>query len=73
MLRDHGLNDLRRAGLLYREPFRTLEIRGAFDLVHCHTYSVHWLGGRTPVVVSNAIPLCELYSRARGWERGGSG
>ncbi len=67
VLRDHGLNDLRRAGLLYREPFRTLEIRGAFDLVHCHTYSVHWLGRRTPVVVSNAIPLCELYSRARGW------
>lgn len=67
LIREHAINDVRLTGLLFREPFRTLEIRGDFDLVHCHTYSARWLGEPTPVLVSNAIPLSELYARARGW------
>ncbi len=65
--REHAVNALRDRGVLYREPFRFLEVRGSFDLVHCHTYSVRWTGVPTPVAVSNAIPLRELYARARGW------
>ena len=70
LLRDHAINDIRRTGVLFREPFRTLEIRGRFDLVHCHIFSVRWLGRPTPVLVSNASPLTELYLRARGWSTG---
>ena len=70
VLRDHSLNVARRSGLLFREPFRFLEIRGSFDMVHCHTYSARWTGVPTPVLVSNALPLSELYARARGWGRG---
>ncbi|HLH29376.1 MAG TPA: glycosyltransferase family 4 protein, partial [Acidimicrobiales bacterium] len=65
--REHALNALRDRGALFREPFRFMEIRGSFDLVHCHTYSVRWTGVPTPVLVSNAVPLRELYEKARGW------
>lgn len=65
--RDHTVNALRAAGVLFREPFRFLEIVGSFDLVHCHTFSVNWTGRTTPVLVSNAVPLTELYARARRW------
>ena len=67
VVREHALNRARDHGLLFREPFRYVEVRGAFDLVHNHTYSVRWTGVPTPVVVSNALPLSELYARARGW------
>lgn len=67
VVREHLLNRARDGGLLFREPFRFLEVRGAFDLVHEHTYSVGWSGVPTPVLVSNALPLSELYARARGW------
>ena len=70
VVRDHSLNVARRSGLLFREPFRFLEVRGNFDMVHCHTYSARWTGVPTPVLVSNALPLAELYLRARGWGRG---
>jgi glycosyltransferase involved in cell wall biosynthesis len=70
LVREHAVNEARRHGLLFREPFRLLEIRGAFDLVHCHTYSVQWSGLPTPVLVSNALPLSELYAVARGWREG---
>jgi len=65
--RNHTVNALRSAGALFREPFRFLEIVGSFDLVHCHTFSVNWTGRTTPVLVSNAVPLTELYARARRW------
>lgn len=65
--RERSINLLRQHGVLYREPFRLIEILGRFDLVHCHTFSVRWTGLPTPVLVSNALPLRELYSRARGW------
>jgi glycosyltransferase involved in cell wall biosynthesis len=65
--RDHTVNTLRAAGALFREPFRFLEIVGPFDVVHCHTFSVNWTGRSTPVLVSNAVPLTELYARARRW------
>jgi glycosyltransferase involved in cell wall biosynthesis len=65
--RERFINLLRQHGALYREPFRLIEILGRFDLVHCHTFSVRWTGLPTPVLVSNALPLRELYSRARGW------
>jgi glycosyltransferase involved in cell wall biosynthesis len=67
VVREHALNRTRDHGLLFREPFRFLEVRGAFHLVHNHTYSVRWTGVPTPVVVSSALPLTELYARARGW------
>jgi glycosyltransferase involved in cell wall biosynthesis len=67
LLREHGINAARDRGLLFREPFRYLEVRGTFDLIHCHTYSVCWSGRPTPVLVSNALPLTELYLKARGW------
>jgi len=66
--REHAVNALRQRDVLFREPFRFMEVRGSFDLVHCHTYSVRWTGRPTPVVVSNALPLRELYARARGWD-----
>jgi glycosyltransferase involved in cell wall biosynthesis len=65
--REHAINALRDHNLLFREPFRFMEIRGKFDLVHCHTYSARWTGRPTPVLVSNAIPLRALYADARGW------
>jgi glycosyltransferase involved in cell wall biosynthesis len=65
--RNHTVDVLRAAGALFREPFRFLEIVGSFDLVHCHTFSVNWTGRTTPVLVSNAVPLTELYARARRW------
>jgi glycosyltransferase involved in cell wall biosynthesis len=70
LVREHAVNRVRRHGVLFREPFRLLEIRGHFDLVHCHTYSVQWTGVPTPVLVSNALPLSELYAVARGWRDG---
>jgi glycosyltransferase involved in cell wall biosynthesis len=70
LVREHSLNEARRHGVLFREPFRFLEVCGAFDLVHCHTFSVRWTGARVPVLVSNAAPLSELYARARGWGEG---
>ncbi len=65
--RERSINLLRQQGALYREPFRLIEILGRFDLVHCHTFSVRWTGLPTPILVSNALPLSELYSRARRW------
>ena len=67
LLREHGINLARHHDLLFREPFRHLEVRGDFDLIHCHTYSVCWSGKAVPILVSNALPLTELYSKARGW------
>ena len=67
VVREHAVNDVRRTGVLFREPFRLLEVCDAFDLVHCHTYSVRWTGIPTPVLVSNAAPLTYLYRWARGW------
>ena len=67
--RNHTRDALRSAGALFREPFRFLEIVGSFDLVHCHTFSVNWTGRTTPVLVSNAVPLTELYARAGGGAR----
>jgi glycosyltransferase involved in cell wall biosynthesis len=70
LVREHAVNEARRHGVLFREPFRLLEVRGEFDLVHCHTYSVQWTGVPTPVLVSNALPLSEVYTVARGWRDG---
>jgi glycosyltransferase involved in cell wall biosynthesis len=70
LVREHTLNEARRLGVLFREPFRLLEVRGTFDLVHCHTFSVRWTGVSTPVLVSNALPISELYAVARGWGKG---
>ncbi len=66
--REHAVNALRERNVLFREPFRFMEVLGDFDLVHCHTYSVRWTGRPTAIVVSNAIPLRELYREARNWD-----
>jgi glycosyltransferase involved in cell wall biosynthesis len=65
--RNRVVDAVRRSGVLFREPFRDFEIRGTFDLVHCHVFSTRWTGRRAPLVVSNALPIGELYMRARGW------
>ncbi len=65
--REHAVNMARDRDLLFREPFRFIEVVGSFDLVHCHTYSVRWSGVPTPVLVSNAVPHSELYARMRHW------
>lgn len=67
LLRNKSVNIARTRGLLFREPFRELEVLGQFDLIHCHTFSCRWSGRPTPLVLSNAIPVAELYRKARLW------
>ena len=65
--REHVVNMARNHDLLFREPFRFIEVVGQFDLVHNHTYSARWTGVPTAVLVSNAVPHSELYLRMRHW------
>ncbi len=57
---------MRRSGLLFREPFRHFSVdEGAYDLVHCHVFSARF-DMQQRLVVSNAAPITDLYSFARG-------
>lgn len=69
LARDRAVNGARSRGWLFREPFRHFEIVGQFDLVHCHVFSARWDGRNTPMVFSNALPIAEVYSKARGWSQ----
>jgi glycosyltransferase involved in cell wall biosynthesis len=65
------LNEFRRRGALFREPFRFLAVRpGAFDLVHSHVFSVGMLDLDCALVVSNAAPIEALYADAERWSAG---
>jgi glycosyltransferase involved in cell wall biosynthesis len=67
-LREGAVNRLRRRGILFREPFRYFYVRpGAFDLVHCHVFSIRVDGADTPVLMSNAAPIEWLYRDGLGW------
>jgi glycosyltransferase involved in cell wall biosynthesis len=66
--RERGLNALREHGMLFREPFRYFSVLpGAYDLVHCHVFSAAFPALQTPLLMSNAAPIEELYRGARGW------
>jgi glycosyltransferase involved in cell wall biosynthesis len=65
--RESGINRLRRAGILFREPFRFFCVRpDAYDLVHCHVFSANFRSLDVPLVMSNASVIENVY-RARGW------
>ena len=67
-VREGLVNRLRRRGVLFREPFRFFEVRpGAFDLIHCHVFSVRLDGADIPTVVSNAAPIEWLYRDGLRW------
>ena len=56
-LREGFINRLRRREWLFREPFRFFEVKsGAFDLIHCHSYSVRLTGADVPLIVTNSAP-----------------
>jgi glycosyltransferase involved in cell wall biosynthesis len=68
--RERGINTLRRAGLLFREPFRFFAVEpGAYDLVHCHVFSIAFESLDAPLVISNAAMIEDLYL-ARQWSPG---
>lgn len=61
-------NQIRRAGLVFREPIRVFEVEaGAFDLIHVHVFSTRFVGEHPPIVASAACPLRYLYRDAFGW------
>ena len=61
-LREGFINRLRRREWLFREPFRFFEVKsGAFDLIHCHSYSVRLTGADVPLIVTNSAPAEWLY------------
>ena len=62
---EHGL---RRAGVLFREPYRYLTPDpDAFDLVHAHLFPVRFVGPGLPLVTSSGLPLPVLYGNRFGW------
>jgi glycosyltransferase involved in cell wall biosynthesis len=68
--RERGINSLRKAGLMFREPFRHFAVLpGAYDLVHCHVFSAAFPGLDAPLVMSNAAVIEELYRGARRWSQ----
>ena len=59
---------LRKAGVLFREPYRYLTIDpDAFDLVHSHVFPVRQVASRVPMVTSSGFPLPVLYRDRMGW------
>jgi glycosyltransferase involved in cell wall biosynthesis len=66
--RERTINALRESGMLFREPFRFFRVETeAYDLVHCHVFSVRFVGKTPPLVFSNACLIEDLYRHARGW------
>src|SRR4051794_39930850 len=50
--REHTINQLRRRGLLFEEPFRFFSVkRDAYELVHCHVFSAAFDGLDVPLVM----------------------
>lgn len=65
-----GLNRVRSAEVIFREPFRFLSVeQGVFDLVHSHVFSVGFRGKWPPIVVSNSVAVEALYRDGLGWSR----
>lgn len=67
--REAVINRLRRHELLFREPFRFFQVKpNAFDLIHCHAFSIRFVGDdETPVVFSNAAASEWLYRDGEHW------
>ena len=62
---EHGL---RRAGVLFREPYRYLTADpDAYDLVHAHVFPVRPVGPGLPMVTSSGMPLPVLYEDRFAW------
>jgi glycosyltransferase involved in cell wall biosynthesis len=63
-----SVNCMRRAGLLYAEPYRYFKVKeGCYDVIHMHAMHARFLRLPCPLVVSNAIPHAFLYRYARAW------
>jgi glycosyltransferase involved in cell wall biosynthesis len=70
LLHQGVLNKARRAGLLWREPYRYFSVApGHYDLIHVHVFGVRWVGPTPPVVLSNGAPQPALYRDGYGWSR----
>ena len=68
ILRERVINELRRRGLLFREPFRHFAVApGVYDVVHCHVFSASFGDLDAALVTSNAAPIEDLYLGARRW------
>lgn len=62
---EHGL---RRAGVLFREPYRYLTADpDAYDLVHAHVFPIRPVGPGLPMVTSSGMPLPVLYEGRFAW------
>lgn len=62
------VNLLRKAHILFWEPFRIFSVRaGEYDLIHTHVFNCGFRAIDCPVVVSNALPVRCLYTDARGF------
>jgi peptidoglycan/LPS O-acetylase OafA/YrhL/glycosyltransferase involved in cell wall biosynthesis len=64
------VNLLRRARLLFWEPFRILSVRpGEYDLVHVHAFNCGFREIDCPVVMGCDLPTRYLYTDARGYSQ----